>query len=149
MNTPRRSLVKWFPRLRHNVMDVAITSRIDFGYNCVAWALDRTDRWWQPGSGHPFRYWPNPNADSKLDSYLHMFADYGYSVCVDANLEENFSKIVIYVDSQGGFLHVAKQLDSGAWSSKCGGESDITHRTPYVLEGPEYGKIWGYMRRPR
>ena len=146
-NTRRRQLLEWFPNAGKSATALSITSPIDFGYNCVAWALDRTDRWWQPASRHFF--WPIEETEASLDVYLRMFGSQGFERCESGELEAPFAKVAIYVDAQGNFLHVAKQLESGRWSSKCGGESDIAHSTAELLEGSAYGRLLGYMKRPK
>ena len=52
--------------------------------------------------------------------------------------------------------HVTRQLKDGSWTSKCGGDEDITHFTLDALEpyGPfpqltEYGSPVLYMKRIR
>jgi hypothetical protein len=147
-NTKRKRLLEWFPRAKGNLTSLAITSPIDFGYNCVAWVLDRTDRWWQPGGG-PYYFWPAAvPPDSSIQTYVDMFASQGFEFCATGHHEAGYAKIVLYVNDNNQFLHVAKQLPSGKWSSKCGGESDITHSSPELLEGNTYGQVWKYMRRP-
>lgn len=93
-------------------------------------------------------YWPTKEAETSLAAYLRMFESLGFGQCGSESPEPGFTKIAIYVDVEGNFLHVAKQLESGRWSSKCGGESDISHITAELLEGQEYGRVWGYLRRP-
>ena len=146
-NTKRKQLLDWFPKARQSATSLSITSPIDVGYNCVAWAMERTDRWWQPA--HPFAYWPSPEPETGLAAYVRMFEGHGYAACESSAHERGFAKIAIYVDAAGGFLHVAKLLESGRWSSKCGQQSDISHSNAELLEGTEYGRVWGFMKRPR
>ena len=48
---------------------------------------------------------------------------------------------------QGKPTHAARQLGDGRWTSKLGKEVDITH-TLVGLEGPVYGQVAAYLRRP-
>ena len=114
-NTKRKQLLEWFPKARRIPTSLSISSPIDVGYNCVAWAMDRTDRWWQPA--HPFAYWPSVDMETSFAAYLRMFEGEGYSACYSAAVEPGYSKIAIYVDQMGGFLHVARQLETGRWTS--------------------------------
>lgn len=145
-NTRRKLLLELFPKANQSATALSITSPIDFGYNCVAWAVGRTDRWWQPAT--PGLYWPTTEDDSSLETYIRMFINQGFSKCDSSKLENGFSKVALYVDDVGAFLHVARQLDGGRWSSKCGAQSDISHSTPELLEGPAYGRVWGFLKRP-
>lgn len=144
-NTKRKQLLEWFPKARQSLTSLSITSPIDFGYNCVAWALDKTDRWWQPGNSRTF--WPHPESETTLAAYLRMFESQGFQRCETQVREAGLVKIALYVDQQDNFLHVARQLDSGRWSSKCGAQSDISHSTPELLDGPTYGRFWGCLKR--
>jgi hypothetical protein len=79
------------------------------------------------------------------------FQSLGYETCPDGTLEENTDKIAIYVDAYGTPTHVARQLSTGAWTSKLGRSQDIEHRTELVLEGAGqdcYGHVRLYMKRP-
>ena len=44
--------------------------------------------------------------------------------------------------------HAAKQLYNGRWTSKVGGNVDIEHDL-LDLEGPCYGNVVMYFRRPK
>ena len=55
-------------------------------------------------------------------------------MCGDDVLEEGHLKIAIY-SKDGMFQHVAKQLPSGAWSSKVGPRHDLRHDNFELLEG--------------
>ena len=46
--------------------------------------------------------------------------------------------------------HMARQLKDGSWTSKCGGNEDITHFTLDALESDDlYGSPMLYMKRLR
>ena len=70
-----------------------------------------------------------------LDSFLNQSPDQG------------IEKLVLYADEHGEPIHVARQLPSGAWTSKLGASEDIEHRVLAALEGTLYGKVARLLRR--
>ena len=54
-----------------------IKSPIDDKYNCIAFAADDTERWWEPG-----RYWPQGVPERiDLDSFIACYKSLGYKEC--------------------------------------------------------------------
>jgi len=143
MNKKRRTL---FRRLnRHNAK---FTSPKTKRYNCMAWAAGETNRNWDPAPGY---YWPSgiPD-DSSPASGIAAFSTLGYEECGnDGSLEEGVEKIALYVDSDGDMSHAARQLSDGTWTSKIGDLQDISHDSPDLLIGGEYGEIHTFMKRRR
>lgn len=124
------------------------TSPQDTRYNCIAFAASVQNRWWWPdpfGQG----YWP-PNVPrvETVDAFVRAYETLGYVRCADGTLESGYEKVAIYVDSFGGPTHAARQLPSGKWTSKLGGEEDIEHDTLEAVEGPLYGRSNAYLKRP-
>jgi hypothetical protein len=118
----------------------------DRRYNCIAFAVDVTNRRWDPLSG----YWPDGvSRDLTLDAFEAAFATEGYERCNDPRVEPAFDKIAIYADAADEPLHAAKQLPSGEWMSKLGDLIDIEHVNQECLEGRGYGQAKLFMRRPR
>jgi hypothetical protein len=124
-------------------------------YNCIAWAADDARRgfWWP----HEDAYWPfwsekNPT----ISCFVKTFRWLGYVVCKNSRLEIGFEKVALYAIGPEP-KHMARQLRDGTWTSKCGGDEDITHFTLDALEsygpptGPnpraEYGCPVLYMKR--
>src|SRR5262245_58256884 len=102
-------------------------------YNCIAFAAGRDDRWWWPG---PFSYWPaGVPKDETLEAFVLAFGTLGYTVCDDGLPEVGFEKVAIYADRYGTPTHMARQLNTGIWVSKCGELEDIEHDTLEALEG--------------
>lgn len=144
------TLKKWFPLLKNNSKAAKLTSPIDQFYNCVGWAVGDHTKWWEPlPSNFPLTFWPIERSGYAIDAYASMFESQGFSICPDESFEDGFNKIAVYVNEDNIFCHVARQTKdpSRGWSSKCGKESDIWHVSPQVLEGPDYGKVWGYMKK--
>lgn len=74
-------------------------------------------------------------------------------MCDSSRLEAGFEKVALYEKDQFIPEHMARQLPDGSWTSKCGGEEDITHFTLDALESfggwtAEYGADVVYMKRP-
>jgi hypothetical protein len=145
---PKTDFHKWirnqFPGLAP--AQYKLTSQISGDYNCIGWAADDTDRWWWPSEDG---YWPDvlPLVNT-LENFVNAFRLLGYSPCDTADLETGYEKVVIYRGADGSIKHMAKQLESGRWSSKLGQVWDIEHSTPAELIGENYGWPVQYLRRP-
>ena len=150
MATPERlpEVEKAFPKLRKPGSYLKTSERDDL-YNCVAWAMSDIAEFWDP-SGAPGYYWPDgvPRGFD-VTSYVRLFEIVGgFSTCTSAKPEVGFEKVAIY-GQEGRFLHVARQLESGRWTSKLGREQDIEHKNLETLEGGIYGKVQVLLKRPR
>ena len=140
-------LERSFPRLRSG--SYAIKSRFDRSYNCVAWAVGDTTRWWWP-SPQGGIYWPPgvPRVPTYA-SFEAAFAFRGYAPCDSMDLEGGVEKIVVYVDASGNPQHAARQRDDGVWVSKLGRDVDIEHATLDLIENDAYGKAAWVFCRPK
>lgn len=115
-------------------------------YNCVAWAAGIDNDWWEPTTG---RFWPaNAPHDFKVTSLIIAYESVGFAICVDGSLEAGVEKIAIYADGPE-YLHAARQLETGKWTSKMGKAERIEHDAPEDLAGPAYGQVTAFMKRPR
>ncbi len=92
-------------------------------------------------------YWPPavPRNDTIL-AFVAAFQTVGFKLCLDSSVEVGFEKIAIYA-IQGKGTHVARQLETGSWTSKLGDYEDIEHASLECLE--DYGQVAKYMRRNR
>jgi hypothetical protein len=135
------NLTDLFPNLADE--NYEITSPRTIRYNCIAWAARNTQRWWQPGV-----FWPIDSAreDHGVGNVVAAFNSLGYEECDDGTLDAGFEKLAIY-GSAMMYTHAARQLPDGRWTSKLGQLEDITHTTPAVIEGGDYGDVVQYMRR--
>ena len=110
-----------------------VTSQPTGAYNCVAWVDRDTATWFEPGFN-----WPEDllidEGQPDLDAYQEFFRRKGFENCESPDQETGFLKIALYA-VDGFFHHVAKQLASGAWSSKNGRLHDIRHDDLAALEG--------------
>src|SRR6266446_474579 len=112
-----------FPNLRNGYYTVTSPDTND--YNCLAWAAGETDRKWDPND--PDHYWPDGvPREQTIPAFIAAYATCGYVECQSGEPEIGYEKIVIYAV---GLIpkHAARQLVSGAWSSKLGDGWDIEH----------------------
>jgi hypothetical protein len=133
-----------FPRFSEN--NHRETSPKSGQYNCIAWAAEDTERWWQPGMFWIPADWPK--LDCGLGALEQLFRNLGYEDCgTDISLELGFTKVALY--ATGGFLytHAARQLPNGKWTSKLGKGVDIEHDMPDVVAGGLYGQVMQIMKR--
>jgi hypothetical protein len=135
-----------FPKLEPT--NHSLTSPPTIDYNCIAWAAGEDDRWWWPGTTD--YYWPEdvPNVET-VNAFLVAFSTLGYAPCADGTLEKDTEKVVLYVNAKGIPTHMARQLETGKWTSKLGRECDISHDTPEVISAGVYGLVSTFMARAR
>ena len=84
-----------------------------------------------------------------MQTCIEAFESIGYVSCgTNTGVEPGFEKVGFYAS---GFIvtHMARQLPSGTWTSKCGKLEDIVHHTLSGLECEEYGKVVHIMKRPK
>lgn len=121
-----------------------LTSPASWDYNCIAWALGVTNAWWWPVPG---RYWPaQTTREESLASFIAVFTNNGYVQCTSTDLEIGWEKVALYA-LDGRPTHAARQLPSGAWSSKLGPSVDIEHANLDALAGGDYGQVVAVLRR--
>jgi hypothetical protein len=136
----------WFPSL--NEGNCQLTSPVDEGYNCIAWAAEDTDRWWWPDPWQ-LGFWPGgAPREETVEAFVAMFGLLGYAKCPDASAEASKQKVAIFVDQQGKPTHAARQLSDGRWTSKLGPDVDIAHELA-ALEGGRYGRVAVVLARPK
>lgn len=128
-----------------------VTSQRTPIYNCIAWAAGENDRWWWPIPYEAPYYWPEAGKDELLEDFISGFGTLGYISCDNGNLEEGYEKVAIYIDENSEVSHMARQLNTGLWTSKCGNLEDIQHKLE-DLEGEYgygYGKVAHFMKRKK
>ena len=144
----RRWIHNEFPYLRNSVY--RITSPNDDDYNCIAWAAkDETQPWWPDEDEET--HWPE-GIDRKhtTDSFIAAFRTLGYEPCTfNPDPEPGIEKVVIYVDHEGKPQHMARQLETGVWTSKLGRAWDIEHPTMQGVECSEYGRARYMLSRAK
>lgn len=127
-----------------------ITSLETSDYNCIAWAAGESDRFWWPDPMNQAYWPPGVKREPTVAAFIAAYGTLGYEPCADGNLEVGFQKIVIYASS-GSPTHAARQLSTGAWTSKLGRWIDVEHDTPEkVTLFPKcacYGEPVQFMKR--
>ena len=144
-------LERYFPGLRNS--PYAITSPPDHGYNCVAWAVGLSDQSWN--ALDPRDYWPAglPRRDT-ISVVMAALATAGFAACADGGLEEDVEKVALY-GIEDAFMHTARQLPNGRWTSKLGVSYDIEHELDALTSsanaggGVQYGEVVAFMCRAR
>lgn len=115
-------------------------------YNCIAWAAGATDAWWWP-SPDTVHFWPaTAPREETIEAFVSAFATLGFVPADDGAFNEKFEKVAFYAKG-GKPTHAARQQSDGKWTSKLGKHIDITH-TLHGLEGPVYGDVVGFVKRP-
>ena len=117
-------------------------------YNCIAWAANFTDLWWEPIEEKGY-YWPyGVPSEYTLDALIEVYKKFGFKLCDNGNYEDGFEKIAIY-GIKDIYTHAARQLDNGKWTSKIGMREDIEHSSLAGLEGEMYGQVKHFMKREK
>jgi len=65
------------------------------------------------------------------------------------DLKPGIEKVAIYVTDDGSPEHVARQLESGDWTSKIGSREDIRHADLDALRCADYGRPQVVLKRKR
>jgi hypothetical protein len=144
---PREDIQADFTNLRPGEWD--ISSDIDEGYNCIAFAVHDTRQFWDPNMiGVRGYYWPpGIPRDWHVRTLVRLYEIHGFRECDNADFEAGFEKIAIYATSPDNGTHAARQKESGVWTSKLGEYEDIEHNRLEGLEGNIYGTVTVWMKR--
>lgn len=123
------------------------TSPRDVTYNCIAYAVEDTTRWWWPSlsPGANASYWPRdaPNEET-VEAFTAAFATEGYEPC-EGVPEPTCDAIALFA-MNGRVTHAARRKDETTWLSKLGKHVDIEHAI-HSVEGLAYGQVVQYYRR--
>jgi hypothetical protein len=141
-----KRLIDAFPNLADSYFRV--TSPCDDNYNCIAWAAGEQDRWWWPDRMGIYHWPATVERTESIHSFMKAFKIHGYEPCHNGEIEEGFEKVAIFTGPLGAPTHMARQLDSGKWTSKIGSYEDIEH-TISGVEGDSYGVVANYLKRRR
>lgn len=142
----RESLISYFPKLREDV-NFEIKSDCTPVYNCIAWAMDITDRWVDPDDDIPGHWWPQGVAkDMACETLIRAFEAVGFSVSPDSHYEAEYDKVALYALDEE-WTHAAKIISDHAEHSKFGESWDGTHSHD-IFQDTIYGKEYAYMKRP-
>lgn len=94
-------------------------------------------------------YWPpGIPALPSLSGVEAAYREVGYEPCASGCLEPGYEKVAVFADTTDEPRHAARQLPSGAWTSKLGDNVDIEHEELDAVGGIFYGEPRMYFRRP-
>lgn len=127
-----------------------LSSPEDHNYNCIAFAADDLQRWWDP-SVQPYvgriLFWPGGfPRDWTLNTLSAIFESLGYRACDSGLPESGFEKVALY-GTNGIVKHAAKQPPGRDWCSKMGALQDIRHKTLTAVAGTVYGDVLRFLKR--
>jgi hypothetical protein len=141
------SLIQHFPKLA-NDQNFKICSPETSNYNCIAWAMQFTDRFVTYEKG-PQCWWP-PNAVERNVSSSALIAAFkavGFTECNNKNLEKGFDKVVLYkLETKDEWTHASRIIDNSVEHSKFGHSFDGTHSHD-KFQGTDYGIPYAIMKR--
>ena len=147
MDRTTELIIGWFPNLKQDE-NFKITSPYNPCYNCISWALGKSNVWtWPntPGERDGFMTWENALGYSEdVNTFIEYYETQGYSVC---NAEEQEVGTIALYTIGNDCKHVARKIANGLWTSKLGPYHDIQHSTPQSLEGDMYGTVHCYMKK--
>lgn len=128
-----------------NLDEFIITSRINYCYNCFAWAAGYDTLNMQPSNNIMYG-WLTGEISETLDNFKKQFQLLKFEKTDSDELEEGIEKVAFYV-KDNAVAHASRQLENGWWASKLGPSEDIEHKTLNGLEGEEYGQVKMIMKR--
>ena len=150
-----------FPGLR----DYSIDAPSTYNYNCAAWAMGDTARWWWPGAKTGNQFWPEgvySEHSRALESFDDLFVNNLGATAIEAELDEDglpkqmkpedaalengFVKIALMGFGQRA-THLVRQESDGSWSSKLGANPRITHDL-FEMEEGQYGNVIKIYKMP-
>ncbi len=131
-----------------SVSNYRVTSEETDAYNCAAWAMQIENKRWWPNARRKGYYWPNSEARGTVADFMEFFSQLGFSECDNYSLETGYEKLALYSKGDGVVDHMARQLHSGRWTSKCGNWEDIEHDLESI-QGLIYGKAIICLKRAR
>jgi len=125
------------------------TSDPTINYNCLAWAVENNEKWFDPQPFCAGYFWPKgvPREWNMVNT-LRVLEVYGYTEQVEnGDLTEGMIKIAVYEDDDGTPTHFARQLANGHWTSKAGELIDFEHDNLECLECEDYGKVSRFVAK--
>jgi hypothetical protein len=140
-----------FPALTD--MDYIGTSPQTGRYNCIAWSVGETNKKWWPDQWGIGAWFAGVDRIETVAGFIHGYKSRGYEECSDGSLEHGLEKIALYAKPDSPWsktpTHAAYQLENGNWTSKLGDFEDIEHFELGKLDGPTYGAVVCFLKRPR
>ena len=123
-----------------------ITSWPTDSYNCIAWAADDQCYWWWPDPDYE-SFWPQGIIrQASIVAFVAAFQTMGYELCDSYDRELGYEKVAIFAVGND-VKHMARQLPSGAWTSKLGEWWDILHDSVDGVQDPPQRVHYGVKRQ--
>jgi len=124
-----------------------VKSPATYDYNCIAWAVEITDKsFWPEPAPYSSQVWPkNIPFEETLDAFIKFYESFGFEKCDNADYKEEYLKIAIYT-KKGVPQHAARQLNETEWTSKLGSSHDVRHTLESMKDG-YYGNVSQFMRK--
>ena len=133
-----------FPQLLEGA-NFEFTSEVDFNYNCFAWALSYSDKYFANAKGS---HWPwKELSDSTVEGYVGVCELHGFAPSESDGFKPGYEKIAIFEDEEG-ISHACRTDRIGRWKSKLGVGPDIDHDTLSDL-GDTYGRVVKILEKRR
>ncbi len=85
---------------------------------------------------------------ANVANVIKLYERLGFERCDSDETEEGFDKVALY-SAASRFVHVARQLKDGRWTSKLGEHEDVEHDTLAVLLGGEFEAVACVLKRRR
>lgn len=107
---------------------VEISSKEDWGYNCVAWAAGCSHVFWTHERGFgTYAFWPVgvPRGET-LGHLVTLYESLGFTLCADGTVETQIDKIALF-EQDGVWAHACKLCEDGRWWSKIDYFEDVKH----------------------
>ncbi|RXG24292.1 DUF7689 domain-containing protein [Leeuwenhoekiella aequorea] len=161
LNSPefKQIIIKKFPALKDDE-GFEIIDGSNPNYNCIAWAANVKDRWFQnlPLDKRPYINfegvvidWPFEADDEfSIIALKQIFTHYGYIECENDYYLEGYKKVAFY-ELNGEATHAARQMThgrfKGKWTSKLGSGPCIIHSHCRGISGDDYGEPVYFMKK--
>ena len=143
----RQNVRNLFPGLIEGV-NFEFTSEVDFGYNCLSWALSINHSLLDDVAGG---FWPwRDIPPDTADGWTELCRRHGFTLLaeLDTTFNPAYEKIAIFEDNDGE-LHACRQEKDGVWKSKLGSMGpDIDHIELTALETC-YGRVVRVLQKER
>jgi hypothetical protein len=125
------------------------TSDPTINYNCLAWAVGVQWAWFDPEKGCVGYFWPHGiERELSIPAIRKVLAHFGFNKeSNNAEWEEGFLKVAVFIDADGVPSHYARQLENGKWTSKFGELIDVEHDDLECIKCVEYGEPRFYFMR--
>lgn len=134
-----------FPNSYDEPFIIKSPSTID--YNCIAWAVEITDKsFWPEPTPYSSQEWPKDIPfEETLEAFIKFYESFDFEKCDNGEYDEAYLKIAIYTKNEIP-QHAARQLNENMWTSKLGPSNDVRHTLKSMSNG-YYGNVAQFMRK--